>query len=70
LTLQKHSGDKIPCSHENQEGFWWVGFDTCHAGDNKENCDREFCEKELKKLREIALKDLFDYLNTKLNGRV
>lgn len=53
-----YSRDKVPCSDEELKGLWWVGFDTRHDGDNKENCDREYCEKEIKKLIMIAMDDL------------
>lgn len=53
-----YSKNKVPYSNEEGEGLWWVGFDTKHYGDNKENCDREFCENEIKKLVKIAMNEL------------
>ena len=31
-------------------GCWIIGFDTCHAGDNKNNCTRDYVESEARNL--------------------
>ncbi len=53
-----YSEDRVPASEDEPKGLWWVGFDTKHDEDNKENCDREFCEQEIVKLVKIAMEDL------------
>lgn len=37
---------------EVPEDYWVFGFDTCHWGDNLDNCDREYCINEVTHLKE------------------
>ena len=32
------------------DGLYWIGFDTCHSGDDSISCNQEYCEHELEKL--------------------
>ena len=36
---------------ESKDNYWYLGFDTCHAFDNAENCNKQFVESEVKKLK-------------------
>src|SRR5271170_4491830 len=36
------------------DGFWWVGFDTCHFSDNAIECDKTYCENEIQNLKKQA----------------
>jgi len=49
-----YSEDRLP--FRSPDGLWWVGFDTCHAFDDYENCDEDFCIDEVEKLRKQAEK--------------
>ena len=41
-------------NHQLPDGYWWIGFDTAHYGDNIQNCDEQYClhQIELLKLQE------------------
>jgi len=47
-----YAGDHAP-KHE-PDGLYWIGFDTCHDTDNKQNCDKTYCEQQLAKLLQQA----------------
>jgi len=46
--LDCHGG--ITFSDFIEEDKWAIGFDTCHLGDTRENCDKEFVIKECEKI--------------------
>ena len=35
--------------------LWWVGFDPAHYGDTQENCNEQYCLKEVEKLKQQAI---------------
>lgn len=37
---------------EIPEGYWVFGSDTCHFGDNAENCNRDYCFQQVTSLKE------------------
>lgn len=37
-------------TNEDKDG-WLVGFDTCHVGDNKNNCNKEYVLGEVSSLK-------------------
>ena len=46
---------KAPTNDENNpnwldEDYWWIGFDTRHSGDTREEQDFEYCLQELTSL--------------------
>ena len=43
-------GDENYDVFKDYVGYWVVGFDTCHAGDNLINCSKEFVIEESKRL--------------------
>lgn len=55
LTFSEMVNEKL-CNHfglpHHYIGFWMVGFDTAHFGDNPEICDKNFVEGETERLRE------------------
>lgn len=57
------SGDRPP-QNDKVKGYWWVGFDTCHAEDNPKTCDKTFCKHEVNKLRDIAMEAYRDFVRT------
>lgn len=46
------------------EGLWVLGFDTAHFGDNKDNCDLEYCRNEVIRLAE----QLYELRDKSLDG--
>jgi hypothetical protein len=48
-----YSANRAP--NEKPDGFWWIGFDTCHGGDNKFNCDLTYCQREIENLKQQAI---------------
>lgn len=40
---------------DEPDGCWWIGFDTGHSNDNMDNCNEEFCWKEIERLKQQAL---------------
>ena len=46
---EDHVGD------DPKDGYWWVGFDTAHYGDNMVNCDKQYCLDQIEKLKQQAL---------------
>jgi hypothetical protein len=51
LTYSENSVGK-----EAPDGYWWLGFDTAHLGDNKYSCDEQYCLNQIEKLKQQALK--------------
>ena len=49
----------------DSEGYWWVGFDTCHLHDNKDNWPESHVKNETLRLAKQAeeAQDQQDYLN-------
>lgn len=37
------------------DGYWWVGFDTAHYGDNSVSCDEQYCWDQIEQLKQQAL---------------
>lgn len=52
--VEVHRG--LTYSREDDDGFWVVGFDTAHFGDNKDNWNRSRVLKETLKLRDQLIK--------------
>jgi hypothetical protein len=53
-----HGGLTYSCyvlPNNSGEGYWWLGFDTIHYGDNKFNCDKTYCEQQLEFLKQQAI---------------
>ncbi len=49
-----HGG--LTFSNYIEEDKWAIGFDTCHLGDNKENCDKRFVIRECKNIIDQLIK--------------
>ncbi len=47
-----YAADRAPT--EKPDGFWWVGFDTAHLGDNERNRPRSFVEAETERSKKQA----------------
>lgn len=41
---------------DEEAGWWWVGFDTSHVGDDPINCDEDYCNEQIEKLKQQALR--------------
>ena len=40
---------------EPPDGYWWIGFDTAHYGDDPDNCDERYCQNQIEQLKQQAL---------------
>lgn len=49
-----YAADSAPT--QEPDGYWWIGFDTAHLFDNKNNCPKEYCEQQIESMKEQALK--------------
>jgi hypothetical protein len=44
-----HVGNHSP------DGFWWLGFDTSHFGDDSVNCSEAYCRDQIAQLKQQAI---------------
>lgn len=49
-----YASDELPKGGDDISGYWWIGFDTVHGGDNIDNCDKAYCEREVENLKKQA----------------
>lgn len=47
-----YSEDRAP--KEAPDGFWWLGFDTLHSGDDATTCDENYVANEIAQLKKQA----------------
>ncbi len=40
---------------EKSDGYWWIGFDTCHFEDTIVNCPESYVIQEVESLKQQAL---------------
>jgi hypothetical protein len=40
---------------QEPDGYWWVGFDTGHYGDNKFNCPEIYVDAQIELLKQQAI---------------
>jgi hypothetical protein len=50
LTYSNKSVGKDPA-----DGYWWIGFDTAHSGDNMITCNEQYCINQIEQLKQQAL---------------
>lgn len=58
LEITIHGGVTWAASHLPQyqpNGLWYIGFDTMHGGDTKENCPKSYCEEQVLSLKQQAI---------------
>lgn len=50
-------GDVNEDNYKELDGYWIIGFDTGHYGDNPQNCDKDFVSNEIVRLLDQCLDD-------------
>lgn len=54
LTYSDECLPGINDANSPEPGLWWVGFDTCHSGDDMDTCPKEYVEQQTENLRKQA----------------